>query len=113
MKAWSKDMGSEDNDKRTSKGYVKRAESLVTYLAECMPKNGWRADPNAFLTKALDMTITHEGPTAKLGPNRCKRFAALYEDGVLKALEISASEDDPAGDDDPSASCVDNMLTHC
>lgn len=103
MKAWSKDMGSEDNDKRTSAGYVKRADSLLTYLA----------DPNAFLTKALDMTITHEGPVGKLGPNRCKRFAALYEDGVCKALEVSASENDPAGDDDPSASCVDNMLTHC
>jgi peroxiredoxin len=45
-----------------------------------------------------------------LGTNRCKRFAMYVVDGVIKHLEVSASESDPAGDDDPSASCIDNML---
>ena len=28
----------------------------------------------------------------------------------MRAVHVSESEDDPAGDDDPSASCVENML---
>jgi len=54
--------------------------------------------------------LDHPGPMSVLGTNRCKRFAMYVVDGVIKHLEVSASESDPAGDDDPSASCIDNML---
>ena len=32
-------------------------------------------------------------------------------DGVVKAMAISEAPDDPAGDDRPEASCIENMLT--
>jgi peroxiredoxin len=47
---------------------------------------------------------------SKLGNTRCKRFAAYVVDGVVKHIEVSEAEDDPAGDDRPEASCIDNML---
>jgi len=50
------------------------------------------------------------GPTFKMGPKRSKRFAAYIDDGEIKAFKISEGEDDPAGDDDPSGTCVDEML---
>ena len=62
------------------------------------------------LTAALDLFMTHEGPMHVLGGKRCKRFAAFYDDGVLKALHVSEGPDDPAGDNDPSASLVTGML---
>ena len=89
MRAWAKDQNIDGT-------------GLVTF---------W-ADNLSVLTKALGMEITHNGPCGDLGPGRCKRFAAYYDDGVLKALEVSEAPGDPAGDDDPHASCVDNMLAH-
>ena len=68
------------------------------------------ADPNSELTKALGLSLTHSGPVAKLGPNRCKRHCAYVVDGVIKALEVSEKEDDPAGDDFPESSSIENML---
>ena len=67
-------------------------------------------DPNCEVTKALGLVIDHPGPVSKLGPNRCKRFAAYVVDGVVKALEVSEKEDDPAGDDFPESSSIENML---
>ena len=49
----------------------------------------------------------------KQWPARSKRFAAYCEDAVVKVLNISENahgEVDPAGDDFPESSCVDNML---
>ena len=88
MTAWSKDQGADD--------------SLLTFYG----------DPSAKLTKALGMVLDHPGPMAKLGYPRSKRFAAYVVDGVVKAVEVSEKPDDPAGDDFPESSCVENMLKH-
>jgi len=79
---------------------MKIAGSNITFLA----------DTRSECTKALGLVLDHPGPMSVLGTNRCKRFAMYVVDGVIKHLEVSASESDPAGDDDPSASCIDNML---
>ena len=79
---------------------MKIAGSNITFLA----------DPRSELTKALGLVLDHPGPMSKLGNPRCKRFAMYVVDGVIKVMEVSHSEADPAGDDDPSASCIDNML---
>ena len=101
MKAWAKDQGIDDNEKRASIRYVDgRAKSNVTFLA----------DARCELTKALDVVMDHPGPMHVLGGERCKRFAAFYDDGVLKAIHVSEGPDDPAGDNDPSASLVEGML---
>lgn len=86
MEAWSKDQGVQG--------------SMITFLA----------DTRCELTKALDLVMTHPGPMEVLGNERCKRFAAYVEDGTIKVLNVSEGPDDPAGDEDPSASCVDAML---
>ena len=88
MTAWSKDQGADD--------------SLLTFYG----------DPTAKLTKALGMVLDHPGPMFKLGYPRSKRFAAYVVDGVVKAVEVSEKPDDPAGDDFPESSCVENMLSH-
>ena len=86
VQAWGKDQKIED--------------SIVTFLA----------DPAATLTKALDMEMTHPGPPSVGIIGRCKRFAIHADDCEIKAVKISEGPDDPAGDDDPSATLVDNML---
>mmetsp|Transcript_7055 Transcript_7055/g.8100 ORF Transcript_7055/g.8100 Transcript_7055/m.8100 type:complete len:93 (+) Transcript_7055:362-640(+) len=86
MSAWAKDQKIEGSN--------------ITFLG----------DPNSALTKALDLEMTHEGPCGVLGPHRCKRFAAYVEDGTIKVLNVSEGPNDPAGDNDPSKSCIDAML---
>mmetsp|Transcript_29212 Transcript_29212/g.90389 ORF Transcript_29212/g.90389 Transcript_29212/m.90389 type:complete len:98 (-) Transcript_29212:228-521(-) len=88
MTAWQKDQGADD--------------SLLTFYG----------DPSATLTKALGLVLDHPGPMNVLGYPRSKRFAAYVVDGVVKAVEVSESPDDPAGDEFPESSCVDNMLKH-
>ena len=68
------------------------------------------ADTRCELTKALGVEMTHPGPMGVLGNVRCKRFSALIEDGVIKTMNIAEAEGDPAGDEDPTTSCVDKML---
>ena len=67
-------------------------------------------DPRSELTSALGLVLDHAGPMSVLGNKRCKRFSMLIDDGVVKALNIAASEDDPAGDSDPSSTLVEKML---
>jgi peroxiredoxin len=86
MQAWGEDQG--------IKG------SMVSFVA----------DPAADLTKALDMEMTHPGPPSVGIIGRCKRFAIHAIDGEIKTVRISEGEDDPAGDDDPSATLADGML---
>ena len=88
MTAWSKDQGADD--------------SLLTFYG----------DPAGKLTKALGVLLDHPGPSGKGLLMRSKRFAAYVVDGVVKAVEVSEKPDDPAGDDFPESSCVENMLTH-
>ena len=74
--------------------------SMVTFVA----------DPAAELTKALDMEMTHPGPPSVGIIGRCKRFAIHVDDEEMKSIVVSEGPDDPAGDSDPSATLVDNML---
>jgi len=86
MKAWAEDQGTED--------------SIITMLG----------DPRSEMTRALDLVLDHPGPMSVLGTPRCKRFSMLIDDGVIKTINVAASEDDPAGDDDPSVTLVEKML---
>uniref|UniRef100_A0A7S4EVP1 Uncharacterized protein n=1 Tax=Chrysotila carterae TaxID=13221 RepID=A0A7S4EVP1_CHRCT len=89
MAAWKKDQGL-------------TSESMIEFLA----------DTQSELTEKLGITITHPGPGSVLGAQtkRCKRSALFVDDGVIKVFNVSERPDDPAGDDDPSASCVEAML---
>lgn len=88
MTAWSKDQGADD--------------SLLKFYG----------DPSGALTKALGTTLDHPGPQGKGLYGRTKRFAAIVKDGVVTALEVSESPNDPAGDDYPESSCAESMLAH-
>merc|ERR1712048_1281205 len=70
-------------------------------------------DPLSDLTKGLDLVLDHPGPMSVLGNPRCKRFSMLVEDGVIKTINVAASEDDPAGDAAPEISMVEKMLEDC
>ena len=97
MTAWKKEMGLAGSD-------------MIEFLA----------DTHADLTEALGLVLTGEGkPYGKgEGPNkalgflskRCKRSAMYVDNGTIKVMQISEAPDDPAGDDRPEASCVENML---
>lgn len=87
MKGWASDQGVEG--------------TIVKFLA----------DPRLELTEALGVTMDHPGPMSVLGTKRCKRFSMLIDNGVIKTVNIAEGPDDPAGDDDPSVSLVENMLT--
>jgi len=93
MDAWAKDQ--------------KIAGSMITFLG----------DTRSELTSALGVTLNHPGPMGVLGNPRCKRFAMYLDNGVIKAFNVSEGpkgadglNSDPAGDDNPASSCVDNML---
>mmetsp|Transcript_1949 Transcript_1949/g.2796 ORF Transcript_1949/g.2796 Transcript_1949/m.2796 type:complete len:93 (+) Transcript_1949:464-742(+) len=88
MKAWAADQGIEG--------------SFVTFMG----------DPHCELTKALDMEMTHPGPASVGIIGRCKRFAIIVDNGAIKKVCVSEAEDDPAGDDDPSATLAGAMLEH-
>jgi len=86
MKAWAEDQGTED--------------SIITMLG----------DPRSEMTRALDLVLDHPGPMSVLGTPRCKRFSMLIDDGIIKTINVAATEDDPAGDDNPTATLVEKML---
>ena len=65
--------------------------SMLTFLG----------DPNSEFTRATDLELTDPRPIAVLGPGRCKRFAMHVVDGIIKAVNVSETEDDPTGDDSP------------
>jgi glutaredoxin-related protein len=69
------------------------------------------ADPSGQFTEALGMSMTHPGPIGKLGGPRCKRHAMYVENGIVKALEIAESPDDPAGDAKPDVTLCENMMS--
>lgn len=88
MQAWAKDQGIEG--------------SMVTFLA----------DTRGEFTRAVGMVLNHQNVMHALGTLRCKRFALVALNGTVKRVEVSAAEGDPAGDDDPSKSCVENLLAN-
>ncbi len=106
MEAWKKDQGLAGSD-------------LIEFVA----------DVQASLTEALGIVLTGEGkpypdhlmggggPNFALGihTKRCKRSAIYVVDGEIKVMSISEGpgpngEFDPAGDDFPQSSCIENML---
>ena len=86
MKAWAADQKVEG--------------SMITFMG----------DPSGELTKALGMEMTHPGPISVGIIGRCKRFALIIDDAVVKFVAISEAEDDPAGDDDPEDTCAPAIL---
>ena len=86
MKAWEKDQGV--------------TGSMITFMG----------DPLGEFTKACDMELTHPGPASVGIVGRCKRFAMYVEQNVVKYVAVSESDDDPAGDADPSATCHEAMI---
>jgi len=74
--------------------------SIVTFLG----------DPRSEFTQALGLVLDHPGPMGVLGTPRCKRFSMIIDDGVIKTIRVASSPDDPAGDSDPSASLVEQVL---
>ena len=86
MEAWAKDQ--------------KIAGTNITFFA----------DTSGALTKELDMVLAARGPLRDLCNPRCKRFALYVDKGVIKHVGLSGTEDDPAGDEDNSASAVKGML---
>lgn len=67
-------------------------------------------DTRSELTEALGLVLDHPGPMSVLGTPRCKRFSMLLDDGIIKSINVAATEDDPAGDDNPKISLVEKML---
>jgi len=91
------------NDGAVMKGWAKVQGvegSMITFLG----------DPRSELTQALGLVLDHPGPMAVLGNNRCKRFSMLVENGIIKTVNVAATDNDPAGDDDPSVSLAEKML---
>jgi len=77
MKGWAKDQGIEG--------------SIVRFLA----------DTRCQFTRKIGMSMLHPGPKGALGNIRCKRFVLVVDDGVVKNVEVSEAEGDPAGDNEP------------
>jgi len=67
-------------------------------------------DPRSELTEALGLVLNHPGPMSVLGNPRCKRFSMFIDDGVIQTINVAESEDDPAGDANPTATLVEQML---
>merc|ERR1740129_377835 len=67
-------------------------------------------DPGSVLTEALGLVLDHPGPMSVLGNPRCKRFSMFIDDGVIKTINVAEAEDDPAGDANPTATLVEQML---
>lgn len=77
MKAWAKDQKVEG--------------SIITFLA----------DTSCRYSRKIGMVMSHKGPKEALGGIRCKRHVLIVENGVVKNVEVSEAEDDPAGDNEP------------
>lgn len=60
------------------------------------------------LTEKLGMTL-HSLP-GKFGYMRCKRFAMIIENGVIKHTNVCATDDDPVGDSVPEKSFAKAVL---
>jgi len=75
----------------------KVAGSMVTFLA----------DTRSELTKALDMVLDADEAMAVLGNPRCKRFAMVVDDGVIKAISVAE------GDVPDEATFAEAMLEKC
>lgn len=88
------------NDGAVMEGWARDQKvegSMITFLA----------DTRSELTKALDLVLDAEPAMAVLGNARCKRFAIVVDNGVIKALTVAG------GDVKDEATFVEGMLPHC
>ncbi len=67
-------------------------------------------DPTGEFTKACGMEMTHPGPELVGLIGRSKRFAMHVVNNVVQYVAVSESENDPAGDADPEATCAPAMI---
>ncbi len=67
-------------------------------------------DPTGSLTRELDMELDHPGPISVGIIGRCKRFALYAVNGEVRYVAVSEAFNDPAGDDDPSATLAPAMM---
>mmetsp|Transcript_15568 Transcript_15568/g.25230 ORF Transcript_15568/g.25230 Transcript_15568/m.25230 type:complete len:96 (-) Transcript_15568:379-666(-) len=86
MKAWEADQGTDG--------------SIVTMMG----------DPSGEFTKALDLEMTADGPRSVGIIGRCKRFAMVVDDNIVKAVAVAESELDPAGDDFPEKTLAPALI---
>lgn len=93
MSAWASDLGVDHCEAGDDDG-------RITFLG----------DPAGDLTKKLDMEMVHPGPASVGIIGRCKRFAVYAVNGEVKYVAVSEADDDPAGDDDPSATLAPAVL---
>lgn len=70
-------------------------------------------DPEGEFTRACGMELTDPGPRSNGLLGRSKRFAMLVVKNVVKYVAVSEAPGDPAGDNDPSATCHEAMLKVC
>ena len=70
-------------------------------------------DPEGEFTKACGMELTDSAPRSKGLIGRSKRYAMLVVKNVVKYVAVSEAPGDPAGDDDPSATCHEALLKVC
>mmetsp|Transcript_53969 Transcript_53969/g.96634 ORF Transcript_53969/g.96634 Transcript_53969/m.96634 type:complete len:85 (-) Transcript_53969:145-399(-) len=66
------------------------------------------ADTSSKLTEAMGLVLDAEPVMEKLGNPRCKRFALVVADGVVKAKVVAGANE--CGDED---TFVEAMLAHC
>jgi 2-Cys peroxiredoxin 5 len=93
MSAWASSLGVEHCDANDTEG-------MITFLG----------DPTGSLTQELDMELNHPGPASVGIIGRCKRFALYAVNGEVRYIAVSEAEDDPAGDDDPSATLAPAIM---
>lgn len=67
-------------------------------------------DPSGEFTKACGMEMTHPGPASIGLIGRSKRFAMHVKNNIVQYVAVSESDDDPAGDAFPDATCALAMI---
>jgi peroxiredoxin len=77
-----------------------KPNNLVTFMG----------DPSGEFTKLCGMEMTDPRPASKGLLGRCKRFAMHTVNNVVRYVAVSESEDDPAGDENPVASCAPAII---
>jgi peroxiredoxin len=77
-----------------------KENNLITFMG----------DPSGEFTKLCGMEMTDPRPAANGIIGRCKRFAMHVVNNVVKYVAVSESDDDPAGDANPEASCAPAII---
>ena len=70
-------------------------------------------DPFSEFTKACGIELLNDGPIQKGLIGRSKRVAMIVIQNIVQYVAVSESDDDPAGDNDPSATCHEAIIHVC